>query len=687
MYTRTHSTPVINRKEGIFGYLLLLTAFFFLFEISFFILCNKTYLSDFDFVSSHLSIPVTIIPGILFFIAVQIALHLVFCLLAWLIAAPILLTLRLPSGQHLNLAITIWLWCIITMMLANQYYYPNTKMAELLGIFIPNQTVAKCSLIFFLIPLSLSLFFAFGYWLQYLYRFSNRFFAIGLILISAATFLVVRHEPRKIEDAASSTKPNIIFVGIDSLRPDFLSYFGSERKTPFFDDFLNGATVFSEAVTPLARTFPSWTGILTGQYPREIGVRYNLATVPKNNLVSALPVILQRAGYRTIYATDEVRFSNVDKSFGFDRLITPPIGLNDFLVGTFNDFPLSNLFVNSKIGRVIFPYSYANRPVFFTYEPNSFLQMLQSMLKHPRHQPIFLAVHFCLPHHPYLWADLPATKFSAQERYAESVLRVDRQINDFFALLRRYELLNHAIVVVLSDHGEALELPGDRITEHDLYVGKGKPPQFYPASLDHQEINQTAGHGTDVLGLPQYHTLLAFRTYGLQANQAKSVSGVVSLLDIKPTLLDFLSLTSSDVHGQSLRSYIWGKKTQVTQHQPVFLESDYTPDAIRTVYPETRQVLLEGIQLFQIDPKTTRLTVKPKMGEMIIHSKQYANIYDGWMLALYPQNQNVRMPILINLKTGLWTNDLTSTFAAHSPARHMMQDLKAFYGEEINSIN
>lgn len=685
MPMQTRSKPIV-KDEGVFSYLLLLTGFFFLFEISFFILCNKTYLGDFDFVSSHLNIPYTIIPGLLFFALIQIILHLAFCVVVWMLAMPVCAVFHLRTQQQLECAISCWLLCVVAVLLANQYFYPNTKMAELLGVFIINHFVALLTFSMISLPVLGLALFAGWYWLSRLFYHCQSCFTVGLLLVISSSYLLLAPESRLTTDGGTAARPNIIFVGIDSLRPDFLSYFGSERPTPFIDSFLNEATVFSEAVTPLARTFPSWTGILTGQYPLEIGVRYNLATIQQSHLAAALPALLQREGYRTIYATDEVRFSNIDQSFGFDQLITPPIGLNDFLVGTFNDFPLSNLFVNSRLGHSLFPYSYANRPVFFTYEPNSFLQMLRSALKHPRQKPLFLAVHFCLPHHPYLWADLPATEFTAQERYAASIARVDRQLQDFFLMLQQYQLLNHAIVVFLSDHGEALELPGDRITERDLYVGKGEPPLFYPTSLDNQAINQTAGHGTDVLGLPQYHTLLAFRTFGLKHNQVGVVSGTVSLLDIAPTITELLGLPAIKTHGESLQPYIWGNLKSVASHQPIFLESDFTPDAIRTVYPETRQVLLEGIQLFQIDPVTTRLTVKPKMGEMIIHSKQYATIEGSWMLALYPQNQHLRIPILINLRSGQWTNDLASPFAQHAPVAVMLHDLSAFYGKEIEQV-
>jgi hypothetical protein len=269
------------------------------------------------------------------------------------------------------------------------------------------------------------------------------------------------------------------------------------------------------------------------------------------------------------------------------------------------------------------------------------------------------------------------------------VARVDQQVGDFFKILKQVHLLDHAIVVLLSDHGEALELPGDRITEASLFLGakqKSAIPEFYPSSLDKESLNQSVGHGTDVLGLSQYHSLLAFKLYGIGEQRQGIVPGVVSLLDIKQTILDLIrsKVTSQNQASISLSPIINGDVKEYRHHDHIFIESDFTPEAIRTVYPETREVVLEGIQLFQIDPETTRLTVRPSMGQMIIKSKQYADIYGDWMLALYPQNNHYRMPILINLVNGKWTNDLQSPFAKQSPAAKMFAALQVFYGNELN---
>lgn len=677
-----NNTP---KKEGIFFYLLLLTGFLFLLEVSYFVEGNRTYAAALNLVTTRLHIPTTILPAIIYFVSVELLLHVIYCLFIWIVTVNIFPSSLRGQQNRLLLGFGLWLLGVITILTVNQYYYPNSKYAILSGIFL--RSAASAHIVFIILSaLWVLLIVLAGF--NLLRRISKPILYLLIVLSLMGWFFT-----KLFATAAAQTtfaQPNIIIVGVDSLRPDFVGYFGGAYKTPFFDDFLNHATVFGETVTPLARTFPSWTGILTGEYPLQSGVRTNLAIQDHLDLTNTLPAILRRHGYETIFSTDETRFSNVGKDFGFDHIVTPGMGLDDFILGTFNDFPLSNLVVNSPLGRWLFPYSYGNRPVWFTYDPNSFLHLIAPVLAAHRHQPLFLAIHFCLPHDPYLWAGLPGINYTAQERYAKAVERSDQQVQDFFAILQQDHLLDHAIVVLLSDHGEALEFPGDRITQQDLFTNgsqqAGAVPQFYPPSLDDETVDESAGHGTDVLGFPQYHPVLAFRLYGMSMpQQAADITGIVSLLDIKPTILHLLNLPAPDSSGVSLVNTIQGKST-VAPEQPIFMESDFSPRAILTVYPQAQEALLEGAQLFQINPKTLELTVKQNMLNLIIRSKQYAVIDGHWVLALYPQNQHYRMPILVNLQTGEWTNNLQSPFAQQSPATQMLASLRTFYGHEIGRV-
>lgn len=669
---------VINKhNSGLLLYLTILTALFIFLQIGYLLKFSGFYLGDINLVASHISIPVRVVPPVVLFLVIQLLLHSVFVVTLWIAAQCIGNLLHLSWHQIEYTGIGLWICSLIAIIFANQYYFPNSKFSGLSQGLI-NQTIAGfLMLVFGGISAIAFLLALIGVIKNYL-RLS-----IVVVCVFSVMYFFNNHTHVKVMDSASETKPNVILIGVDSLRPDFLGFFGYSKITPHLDDFLNKATVFSESFTPLARTFPSWTSILTGMYPLKNGARTNLENPQHLDLHATLPRILQQHGYQTIFATDETRFSNIDQRFGFDRAITPPIGFNDFLIGAMNDFPLSNLLVNTPVGKRLFPYNYANRPAMATYDPNSFLDLIKPVLQEPRNKPVFLAVHFCLPHYPYYWGTQPLNDKSIHN-YQAAVQRVDQQVNDFLVMLDHSQLLTHSIVVLLSDHGEAIELHGDRVTDPDLYIaGRSNPkhtiPAFYPPMLEGEQVDASAGHGTDVLGMSQYHTVLAVRLYGLQKTNTEVIPGIVSLLDIKPTVMSFLNLDVQHETGKSLKNLVLGSQHKITDRQDLFIESDFSPQAIRTVHPEERDVLFAGINYFQIDPVTTRISVKSSMEKMIISSKQYADIYGDWVLALYPQNNHAMVPILVNLRTGMWTDDMQTAFAQHSPVQHMLSALNGFY--------
>ena len=679
-----------HKKNELFLWLLALTTFLILTEISFLIQCSGIYFGDFKLIANHLSVPVSIVPGIIYFISVQLLIHLFFALLIWLIAVFISVTLNLSEKKTIPVGIGLWVIALFAILFANRIYFPNSKFSSVLFNFISIGTakILLAVLLLFLIPAILLACLGVG-WIIYR-KIKNKLILLSILVFLCISFAVFFHSHSNVIDGATSEKPNVIIIGIDSVRPDFLGFFGYAKKTPHIDDFFNHATVFSDSLTPLARTYPSWVSILTGIYPKLNNIRTDLADQSHLDLSETLPAILREEGYQTIFATDETRFSNIDQRYGFDKVISPPIGFNDFLIGTMNDFPISNLLINTVIGKYIFPYSYGNRAVFATYNPNSFLKLMQPTLSTSRTKPTLLIVHFCLPHFPYAWASLPVRKVKLYH-YQLSLARADKQFHDFMVMLQQNKFLEHSVVVLLSDHGEAVESPGDRITDPDLFIAGEKNkakiiPHFYPPSSDKEKVNTSGGHGTDVLGLPQYHTMLAFRTFGTKPNQIKIVPGVVSVMDVNPTILEFLNLPVGRSSGNALEDYIFGNKTWVDIKEDFFTESDFSPEAVRTTHPEERKVLFEGIDYFRIDPKTSRVVVRDNMMKMILSSKQYADYYDGWVLALYPQNNKVMMPVLVNLKTGYWTNDLKSPFAEGSPAHHMLRAMEVFFGEDITTV-
>ena len=129
--------------------------------------------------------------------------------------------------------------------------------------------------------------------------------------------------------------------------------------------------------------------------------------------------VLRRHGYRTVYATDEVRFANIDGTFGFDQLITPPIGAVDFLLGYAGDLPLVNLLCSTRLGGWLFPSNHANRAAYVTYRPVSSSGRLERELDVGG--PSLLAIHLTLAHWPYGWAGM--TVPDRHEKYRDATAR------------------------------------------------------------------------------------------------------------------------------------------------------------------------------------------------------------------------------------------------------------------------
>ena len=197
----------------------------------------------------------------------------------------------------------------------------------------------------------------------------------------------------------------MVLIGIDSLRIDIVGKQGPAGVAPHMREFLDDSVWFTDTMTPLARTFPSVMSILTGRQPHKTGAYMNL---PPRDFIKegdTLGRVFSRAGYHSVFAMDEVRFANIDTSYGFDQTVTPPAGSTEFLMSLFADTPLSNTVMNSRLGSWLFPFIHANRGAAATYDPDTFVDRFEREVNFGN--PLFLATHLTLSHWPYNWAGSP----------------------------------------------------------------------------------------------------------------------------------------------------------------------------------------------------------------------------------------------------------------------------------------
>ena len=446
--------------------------------------------------------------------------------------------------------------------------------------------------------------------------------ALGTVLAVALPLIAGRRS----EALVASTSPNIIILGVDSLRNDLTDVDPGGSPTPRIEAFVSKSHRFLDSTSPLARTYPAWVSILTGRHPVSTNARFNLMPRSLVHEGDTLADVLKANGYRAIYATDEVRFANFDSSYGFDETITPPIGASDFVIGAIGDQPLVNLIAGSPLGAVVFPQIYANRADATTYQSGQFLHRLERNLRNEG--PSFLAIHLTLSHWPYARAGQiqPTTPQGMRPAYREALTEVDRQFDDVLGLLERKGFLRNAFVAVLSDHGEALGYRSDSMVRKT-----GSPDDIWDSLW---------GHGTSVVSPHQYGVVLAMRAFGEAKlpGEAGRYDWPVSLEDVRPTLEELATgHAPRNVDGLSLVPFMGDPALAATLDDRI----RFTETCFNTVKLLKGKITASGVVgeagiYFEMAPESGWVQLRAERLPEILAKKQRAAISKNALLAAIP---------------------------------------------------
>lgn len=278
---------------------------------------------------------------------------------------------------------------------------------------------------------------------------------------------------------------------------------------------------YRRAYTPLARTFPAWVSILSGEMPAKHGAVFNLRRVDRVRRKDLLTASMRDKGYRSIFAIDERRFAHINKGFGFDSVVGPRVGVLDFVLQPLNDNPLANAILQTSLGKYLFPFSYINVAASSSYSAQRFVEDVLSASEGA--ESLFLAVHFESAHFPF------KTRYSNvdgdwKEKYLSALRVVDQQVGWLLEGLKHQGRLNDALVVFLSDHGEAI---GEIEAE---FLRDGMPFKL-----------SGYGHGVDLLSDRQNRILLATARYrnGVAVGGQKVNDRHVSLLGVRQAVESF----------------------------------------------------------------------------------------------------------------------------------------------------
>lgn len=327
---------------------------------------------------------------------------------------------------------------------------------------------------------------------------------------------------------AAPAGPNVLLITVDTLRADHLGVYGYERDTsPTVDALADGGVRFSRAYSPRGATWPALTTLMTSWYPSEHGVRENATA--STDAPTTLAEALHTHGYQSAAI-----LTNADNAHweGFD-VIRPvhqePLDANaaseaeKWLASPHADPWLLWVHLSS-------PHDpYVDHP-----EVRSFLDpgysgpisdaqgpLVRAMFPAPSAAPAGRAPPAPLTGQS---ADLDAIV----ARYDSEVANADVAIGRILTALRVQQLEASTLVIVSADHGEEL-------AEHPPYLFHFMSP--WDAVLRVPLIASQPGR------LPK----------------GKVVEGAVGLIDVAPTVLEWLSLPVPTAwHGGSLAPLLTG---------------------------------------------------------------------------------------------------------------------------------
>ncbi|MGE3311108.1 MAG: sulfatase [Limisphaerales bacterium] len=129
-------------------------------------------------------------------------------------------------------------------------------------------------------------------------RFGPAWFRAFVLLIAAAALCATRASAA--DSASSGSRPNVLFILCDDIRPDAVGCYGSAHvRTPHIDALARDGVRFANAFCTTSLCSPSRASILTGLYASRHGVRDNFTELPAR--LPQWPARLQEQGYSTAY--------------------------------------------------------------------------------------------------------------------------------------------------------------------------------------------------------------------------------------------------------------------------------------------------------------------------------------------------------------------------------------------------
>lgn len=302
-------------------------------------------------------------------------------------------------------------------------------------------------------------------------------------------------------------KPNIVIISMDAVRGQNLPFYGYHRNTtPFLASMEKDLAIFENAISSSYWTMPSVASLFTGMYTSGHGLAADGDKLDKS--FSTLPKVLRSHGYRcglfvrNVYVSEysalNSDFHDFYREYQVDHLkklasrisrrglarLQPP-GINRVTDVSLQDGHSKKDFFSNIAARAV--------DVLFDTGGRRFISNFSTWLKTHRKRPFFAYFHFLETHTPYraplkfaytflsvrdnikklfinhdhLKYLLNKSEMSLEDfrilvgAYDNSIRYLDYLMEEIVRRLKRYQVYDNTLLIILSDHG-------DNIGDHGL---------------------------------------------------------------------------------------------------------------------------------------------------------------------------------------------------------------------------
>ncbi len=475
--------------------------------------------------------------------------------------------------------------------------------------------------------------------------------ALGLALMDAAVllhFLIWRSpgEPAAVISTGTAEQPNILLIGVDSLRHDRLG--GKRDLTPNLDNLARRGIQLTRCFVPCARTAPSLASLLCSRWPHVHGIRDNFATAAEADLgPTPLPGFLASHGYRTLAISDWCGSDLGKFPFGFETVDLPEDQWNiRYLLrqGPKDLRLFLSLFTHNDFGHRFLPELYFLAGIPMTRKLGRATRRAISELARDGDRPFFANVFISSTHGPF------GSEYPYYTRYTDPDYRGDSKfvmggLNEPFEVVHRQgqgkahfdfdQILN-----LYDGCVKAFDDELKRILDHLAACGLDQNTIVAVYSDHGMEFfeRETWGQGNSVI--IDEGARIPFVLYDPRLAGGKQIDAVTRSIDIAPTLLDLVGLPiPAQMQGVSLRAAL--DDPQAVPDLAAYSETGVWFTRVPSLEPE--HIAYPDLpDLLEIPDKNLgTITIKRSWKRLVIEAKDRMLCTALWKLVRQPMRHGV----------------------------------------------